>query len=516
MRSFAETPKTGHETKTVGPAKPAPTLSGRSRGVHSTLSLHTAIGGHAARRLSRSQAVDLEASARSDASAAFAYDFSRIPVRGNVSHGIQQKLEVSAPGGQYEKEADRVAEQVMRRGIPEEESAQEPDIQANAPQRVRHGDTETTAVDLETRVRAATLHGEPLPAKGGVLDNATLAELENEKKRGQPLPRSARDYFVSRLGRELGAVRIHTDRSAEVLSERVHARAFTLGQDIYFATGAFMPDSEPGRCLIAHELGHVLQQEDNPELSRVIQRSPESEGYQRTSESFLLGELGPVVLEELKQQAMSAGDGVGTYQVPNGNLVITYEREGSSVTYYYPSSGEMLRPGPSASGESSYEPFKSIGLSGKIRYQSDEIGFSQSVGGEPQFYVKSGTLVATDSTVGAAAGPVDIEIDFDKRTITLSSGDTKAVFDEAGDVEIVATSIPGPLGSSLNLETREIQVPLKIKVKIGGLEAEATLKAEAVAPDWSEEAHQWIIENVPIFQEIMDVFQGVEDELGGA
>ena len=51
-----------------------------------------------------------------------------------------------------------------------------------------------------------------------------------------------------------------TDVGAGALSDRLGARAFTMGRDIAFSRGG-VPAGEPGgTALIAHELAHVGQQ----------------------------------------------------------------------------------------------------------------------------------------------------------------------------------------------------------------------------------------------------------------
>ena len=75
------------------------------------------------------------------------------------------------------------------------------------------------------------------------------------------------DLFRARYlaaGVDFASVRLHcaglpgddTDRACRAL----RARAFTTGQDIYFAAGAFRPDTRDGRWLLAHEVAHVVQQ----------------------------------------------------------------------------------------------------------------------------------------------------------------------------------------------------------------------------------------------------------------
>ncbi len=76
---------------------------------------------------------------------------------------------------------------------------------------------------------------------------------------GKQLPRTLRDYLQPRFGVDLGNVRVHTDERANRLSEAIHARAFTLGNDIAFAKGEYAPDTTEGKKLIAHEIAHVIQ-----------------------------------------------------------------------------------------------------------------------------------------------------------------------------------------------------------------------------------------------------------------
>lgn len=57
---------------------------------------------------------------------------------------------------------------------------------------------------------------------------------------------------------------IHTGFYADEFARSLHALAFTVGTDIYFRNGAYKPESEEGRKLLAHELKHVSQYEENP------------------------------------------------------------------------------------------------------------------------------------------------------------------------------------------------------------------------------------------------------------
>ena len=72
------------------------------------------------------------------------------------------------------------------------------------------------------------------------------------------------DLFSRRYdadGVDFAAIRVHhggagTDRACRALG----ARAFTAGTDVFFAAGAFRPDTADGLWLLAHEVAHVAQQ----------------------------------------------------------------------------------------------------------------------------------------------------------------------------------------------------------------------------------------------------------------
>jgi outer membrane protein OmpA-like peptidoglycan-associated protein len=76
---------------------------------------------------------------------------------------------------------------------------------------------------------------------------------------GQPLAPTVRARMQTRLGVPLTDVRIHADSHAAALAGTVGANALTIGQDVYFGSGAFAPESETGDELLAHELAHTVQ-----------------------------------------------------------------------------------------------------------------------------------------------------------------------------------------------------------------------------------------------------------------
>jgi outer membrane protein OmpA-like peptidoglycan-associated protein len=96
-------------------------------------------------------------------------------------------------------------------------------------------------------------------------------ELRASKGAGRSVPRQIRSRMESMIGADFSTVRIHDQSSDERLAERLNARAFTVGSDIYFNRGEYTPHTRAGRHLLAHELTHVVQQ-TGPGAATSIQR----------------------------------------------------------------------------------------------------------------------------------------------------------------------------------------------------------------------------------------------------
>ncbi len=108
--------------------------------------------------------------------------------------------------------------------------------------------------------RAATLYRRATAAAGAPdADDPAVEEALRRRGEGAPLPAAVAAEMEARLGARFAAVRIHVDEVADRAARAVHARAFTVGEDVFFAAGAFAPERPEGRALLAHELTHVAQ-----------------------------------------------------------------------------------------------------------------------------------------------------------------------------------------------------------------------------------------------------------------
>lgn len=187
------------------------------------------------------------------------------------SCSIQAKLTVSQPADPFEREADRVADTVMRMQVPEAiaGSALANGSRLPAIQRL------CSECEEEQNLQMKAAPGRTPTVSGQV--NAQIGAPSG----GQPLPESVRSFFEPRFGHDFGQVRVHTDAGAAASARGVHALAYTLGRDIVFGAGQYAPASTQGQRLLAHELAHVVQQSGGMASSRslsnvpALQRQPE-------------------------------------------------------------------------------------------------------------------------------------------------------------------------------------------------------------------------------------------------
>lgn len=199
-------------------------------------------------------------------------------------------LSVSPAHDPAEREADRVADQVMRMAEPavgpgltalSEHSGAAPvqrvcaECEADLNRKPAH-ETIQRQEDEEEELQLKRSDGavqrqeqdeeedliqpKEAPGAGPALTASTESAISGLRGGGAPLPASERAFFEPRFGRSFADVRIHDGPAADKASRGINARAFTLGTDIAFAHGEHKPRTEAGRRLMAHELTHVVQQ----------------------------------------------------------------------------------------------------------------------------------------------------------------------------------------------------------------------------------------------------------------
>jgi hypothetical protein len=77
---------------------------------------------------------------------------------------------------------------------------------------------------------------------------------------GHPLDAATRAFMQPRFRQDFSDVRVHTDAKAADSARSVNALAYTVGQDVAFGAGQYLPSTISGMQTLAHELTHVVQQ----------------------------------------------------------------------------------------------------------------------------------------------------------------------------------------------------------------------------------------------------------------
>lgn len=182
-------------------------------------------------------------------------------------------LTVGAPDDPYEREADQIADEIVRMETPAPASQMMSSLQRKQVQRCACGgklegdgkqptskDEEPMCAECQAKAgkvqrKSADEEGER-PAAAPIVDEVLASG-------GQPLDRSVREFMEPRFGHDFSRVRVHTDDRASQSAQSVNALAYTVGRDVVFASGLYAPGSNDGRRLLAHELTHVVQQGGN-------------------------------------------------------------------------------------------------------------------------------------------------------------------------------------------------------------------------------------------------------------
>lgn len=173
----------------------------------------------------------------------------------------QTKLEVSTPGDAHEREADAIASRVMTMPTPAVPGPPLPVTPASAVSAKPVSDIredEKKRQKEDDREKDGTVQRKA-PAVGNA-PNEPEEAVRAVRGEGQPLPASERAFFEPRLGRDLSNVRVQAGASAADSAASLGAQAYTVRDSIVFGGGKYVPGTESGRSLLAHELAHVVQQ----------------------------------------------------------------------------------------------------------------------------------------------------------------------------------------------------------------------------------------------------------------
>jgi hypothetical protein len=97
---------------------------------------------------------------------------------------------------------------------------------------------------------------------GGPADASTESYVGGLQGKGRALTPEERNFFEPKFGYDFSQVQLHTDAGANESAQNINARAYTYGNNIVFGSGQYQPGTVSGTHLMAHELTHVIQQDN--------------------------------------------------------------------------------------------------------------------------------------------------------------------------------------------------------------------------------------------------------------
>jgi hypothetical protein len=242
---------------------------------------------------------------------------------------IQAKLQIGGVNDSQEQQADQVAEKVMRMpsgagaamtglGKGEDMKVQRKCSGCQEEEKIGRKEKEIIALKADEKLlrkeeqklvrkedeqlarKSEELQNidqpEMLLAKGGVAfsgggaaPTSVQSGISSTKGGGSSLPGSVSSEMGSKMNADFSGVKVHDNAHSAKMNTQISARAFTVGNNIYFNQGEYNPSSQSGKFLLAHELTHTIQQggavqrkaDDQEKISRCEDCGPKEEKVQR-------------------------------------------------------------------------------------------------------------------------------------------------------------------------------------------------------------------------------------------
>lgn len=327
------------------------------------------------------------------------------PFRSPERSGGTERCEVSGVNDAAELRAEQTADQVMDGGI------------------FREADTRAPGGG-DGIFREAGAPG----AEGGTAEvpSADLSEP------GSALPDGLRQSMEEAMGADFSNVRVHTGPGADRASERVAARAFAKGEDVYFRGGEYDPGSREGQHLIAHELAHVAHGDGG--VHRVNPPAPSGSPAAGAGQPILSEAAREMVQDPAFDQFLKA---VGDLRAAGGDL-------GDENDAAMRRAEQNISLGKEGAEVSLKEKRKALGINAADKKKSRAASGFNALG-------KSAGEVAGDIGAAASVGTVYAE---GKELDTMAEGEEKDTAKKAADKlasdrKEGAASITGSIGSAL-------------------------------------------------------------------
>jgi hypothetical protein len=201
-----------------------------------------------------------------------------------------------------EKDATAKPKSIHRKESPSKED--KPAIQQKPQEK-----TPTTALGRKDGGKGKEAEQQDDPENDEAKLQAVEQKINAKKGSGKPLNDQVKADMEQSFKFDFSEVKIHDDKESAELCASLNAQAFAIGNDIFFNTGKYDPESDRGRELLAHELTHVVQQKDQVQRAVAYRNPAPSAGSSAIDEASKTITVDKVKLPKLKQRNRGKIDG---------------------------------------------------------------------------------------------------------------------------------------------------------------------------------------------------------------
>ncbi len=177
----------------------------------------------------------------------------------------QCKSTIGQNNGIMEHRADAMTDKIMRMPITQNNAIQ---------RRCNHCEEEENDGMAQRKPLVSFIQKKEKSNGAGTASDAVTNQINATKSGGSDMDNQTLSFMESRFGTSFQDVRIHTGDYASNLSRQLNAQAFTVGNDVYFNQNKYAPNTNEGKHLLAHELTHTIQQ-NNDAQRKLLQRKQE-------------------------------------------------------------------------------------------------------------------------------------------------------------------------------------------------------------------------------------------------
>jgi len=384
MHTFAEKPKATQHPPSSNFSMRDQAYFGQSPEVRSFLHLQRTIGNQAVQRLLQADTDGPKMGSDILAKTRFAHEFSRFPVHSEAPLRPQAKLIVNAPGDIYEREADAMADQVMR-GFNDQSSPLKNDQSSIYPL------PESLAPIVQTQSES-----------GATASNTLSNKITSSLGGGSEMDPSTQAFMQRSFGTSFSRIRIHMDSEAAQMSRELGAYAFTVGRDIYFDSGKYSPGTNAGKHLLAHELTHTIQQGH----SRAVQKQTDSRRQAEAGLGILIEEERPEAAElpetiQMQIQRSTSWAGATVHETRNK---AADSLSGDAPVTWQMLNGTMLKTEADADSSINLPTISTSGAGKKWKAQVDTVPAQEGADDETVLSPGPWSTVAKKADIGAKFG----------------------------------------------------------------------------------------------------------------